>query len=274
MVARLLIIIAISGLLISCHTTQNLTSPILSHTRDINISVQQVYLDNLDQVHIVDTRGTLTRYDEQLNAQYIYADLTLGTIDHIDVTNPLTVLVYHRQYGVISYLDNTLAKIKKQNIQDWGYFDVNTIASSNDGNIWLYDPIKNQILKIDDTGKELLSSHNLNDYNLNNLTPIKIIERENLLFIYDQQYGIIVFDNLGQYLKILPLKNIVNFQTDGKFIYCYDKNIMMSYSIKLMDQNEIEINPTSTPKNIIISTNWIYYIYEDGVDRVARIYAK
>lgn len=258
-------------LLVSCISTREVNEKvILSNTRDINVEVENVFLDNLDQLHIIDSKGTLTRYTQDLEVLYKYADNTVGSIQNVDVNNPLKTLVYHRDYGIISYLDNTLALVRKVNLQDWGYYDISTIASSNDGNIWLYDPAKNQILKIDDSGVVKLSSNNLNDFRLEDLTPTKIIERDNKLFIYDVNYGIIIFDNLGQYLKVLPIKDVQTFQTDGNNIFVFKNNVISVFTIRLLEESIINLRPNLTADNVLISPRSIYYIYKDGVDRVFR----
>ena len=255
----------------SCSTSKEISAPtILSNSRDINVIVENVFLDNLDQLHIVDRKGTLTRYTQDLEILYKYADNTLGAIQHVDVNNPLKALVFHNDYSIISYLDNTLARIRKANLQDWGYYDITTIASSNDGNIWLYDPSKNQVLKISDAGKIKLSTNNLNDFRLEDLNPTKIVERDNKIFIYDEEYGIIIFDNLGQYLKVLPIKNIKNFQTDGRNIYVYQENSIKVYTVRLLEESIIPLEAKEGIKNVLISPRCIYYIYEDGVDRRFR----
>lgn len=270
MVSRSLLFLLTMWLL-SCGTTKEVTEKIIvSGTHDINAIIDNVFLDNLDQLHIIDNKGTLTRYTQDLEELYKYADNTLGSIQHVDVNNPLKALVYHRDYGIISYLDNTLALIRKSNLQDWGYYDISTIASSNDGNIWLYDPAKNQILKIDDAGNIQLSTNNLNDYRLEDLNPTKIVERDNKLFVYDEEYGIIIFDNLGQYLKVLPIKSIKTFQTDGKNIYVYQEKSIKVYTIRLLEESAIELQPKNKVNNVLISPRSIYYIYADGIDRAYR----
>ena len=257
--------------LMSCGTPKEVKEKtILSGTHNINIVIDNVFLDNLEQLHIVDSKGTLTKYTQDLEILYKYADNTLGSIQHVDVNNPLKALVFHRDYGIISYLDNTLALIRKSNLQDWGFNDISTIASSNDGNIWLYDPAKNQVLKINDAGTIKLSTNNLNDYRLEDLNPTKIVERDNKLFVYDEQYGIIIFDNLGQYLKVLPLKNIQNFQTDGRNIYVYRDNNIKIFTVRLLEESFVSLNTKEGIRNVLISPRSIYYIYPDGVDRELR----
>lgn len=270
MVSRSMILLIVICLA-SCGPTKEISVPIsISDTHDINIAIDNVYLDNLDQLHIVDRKGTLTRYTQDLEILYKYSDNTLGSIQHVDVNNPLKVLVYHRDYGIISYLDNTLALIRKADLQDWGYNDVSTIASSNDGNIWLYDPAKNQVLKINDAGKIILSTNNLNDYRLEDLNPTKIVERNNKIFIYDQDYGIIMFDNLGQYLKVLPIKDIKNFHTDGMNLYVFQNNSIKVYTIRLLEESTIPLETKDGIQSVLISPRSIYYIYANGVDRKFR----
>lgn len=258
-------------LIYSCGSTRLVEQNIeLSDTRDINAYVTNAFLDNLDQIHIIDNRGTLTRYSQDLKPLYKYADNTLGSIQHVDVNNPLKTLVFHRDYGIVSYLDNTLALLRKADLQDWGFYDISTIASSNDGLIWLYDPTRNQILKVDDEGQVILSTNNLNDYNLEDLEPIKIVERDNKIFVYDAQFGIIIFDNLGQYLKVLPIKGISTFQTDGRNLYIYKEGKIIVYTIRLLEESKLDLGENIKASNVLISPKSIFYIYADGVDQKSR----
>lgn len=274
MATRIMILLSLSICLCACTSSKIANIPtVLSNKHDINIAVQKAFVDNLDQLYILTPNGVLIKYDQNLVELYRYADNTLGAISHIDVYNPLNTLVYHRQYNTIAYLDNTLALLKKQDLQDFELYDINTIAASNDGKLWLYDPTKNQLIKINDTGRTIISSNSLNDYGLADLDPVKIVERFNMLFVFDPAYGIILFDNLGQYIKVLPLKNIDNFQSDGKTIITFEKPHIKLYSIKLLEEQIIvpkEIEDESNYDQIILSPKYYYYIYKDGVSRAER----
>ena len=132
----------------------------------------------------------------------------------------------------------------------------------------MYDPAKNVISKLDDNGAVILSSNNLNDYGLQNLHPSKIVERANTLIVQEPDLGLIIFDNLGQFIKVLPLKNIQSFQTDGNNIYSFSDNILHVYTIRLLEESAINLsipNTSSTLRNVLVSPRAFYYVYDNGV---------
>ena len=98
-------------------------------------------------------------------------------------------------------------------------------------------------------------------------------QKNNKLFVHDENYGIIVFDNLGQYIKVLPLENISHFQTDGIFIYTYNNESLKVYTTKLLEESVIELPKHKSLKEVIniwISPKAFYYVYKDGVSTVLR----
>lgn len=203
---------------------------------------------------------------------YRYADNTLSGIQHVDVTNPLSTIVYQADYGSISYLDVTLALIRTQRLQEWDLYNISTIGVANDGNLWLYDPVQHVIAKYDDTGRRLLSSNRLSDFGINSLEPVKIIERANLLLVYDPSIGILVLDNLGQYIKLLPLVGFTQFQSDGSNIYLYQSNQLKAYTIRLLEEKLIYETPLSNlgVQHVLVSPKSYILIYRDGIDKIPR----
>lgn len=253
----------------SCSVSQNTTLE-SNVDRDIAMATDKYYVDQLDQVIVLSSDGDLIKYDNQLQELFRYADNTLGEISHIDPFNPLSVLVYFEDYNTIVYLDNTFSVTGTVSLQEWDYFDISTIAASNDGNIWLYDPTSNRLIKSNDQGREILSSNNLNDYGIDELNPILIKERNNNLWVLDEQYGIIVLDNFGSYIKSIPITGITDFQVDGEQVIYWKDGQFNVVSLKLLEQHKISLEHNSAWDLGKISSRYFYLQDSKGIKRINR----
>ena len=82
----------------------------------------------------------------------------LGSIDQVDVSNPLRPLLFYKDQGLIIVLDNTLSQQKNPiSLNELGLYQTSCIANSNfDNGIWLYDVDVNEIIKIDHLSEECL----------------------------------------------------------------------------------------------------------------------
>lgn len=267
MVARL-IIVTYCLILYSCGTSQ--TTVKQEQIRDLNISASKMYVDGLDQLYVLSSQNEIIKYDNDLIERHRYNDNTLGEISLVNVYNPLNIMVYYADYGTIVYLDNTLSVVRSISLNSWEYFDIEIIAASNDGNIWLYDPSKNRLVKCNEQGQELLSSNNLNDFGIGEITPIKIIEQNNKVWLLDETNGILVFDNLGGYIKRIPFDSQHDFQIDGDHLVYWDGDKIQIKSFKLLEHSQLNIPQQEKWNQVIISPKHFYMMDKNGINRSAR----
>lgn len=115
--------------------------------------------DKLGNIYLVTNNNRLIQLDKQNKELFRYSARGLGELSTIDVTNPQKILLYYSQYQNLIFLDNTLSEIQRLNLQDLGFWDVRGATTSLDNNIWIYDPVIDQLLKITGTGEVVLKSN-------------------------------------------------------------------------------------------------------------------
>ncbi len=239
---------------------------------DIHIRVQHVRLDQLNNLLIVDDKNFIHRYTNQTEKLYTYNDNTLGKISHLDATDPLKIVIYKKDYGVAIFLDNTLSEIDRINLYENGFTEIPCLASSNDGNLWIYDYTDYRIKKIKQDGTILLESMTMLDYGLQGIDPFHIQERYGKVILQDKKQGIFLFDNLGQFIQQFPftLKNEVQFNgtnlcfMEDKEFTCYHIELYQEVSSPIDEQKKSGLN------NIKAGENNFYYIYSNGIDIVPK----
>jgi hypothetical protein len=84
-----------------------------------------------------------------------------GKVHSIDVSNPLKVLLYYKDFSSIVVLDRLLSARSTIVLRRKNILDVTAIGQSFDNNIWVFDAFDNKLKKIDDEGNILLETPDL-----------------------------------------------------------------------------------------------------------------
>jgi hypothetical protein len=261
--------ILLLGLLSSCHSTKKVSQKIIDQTKDIPSTVHLMEVDNFGNIYIVDINNKLSLYDHMGQFKYDNYNKTLGQIEAIDVSNPLQILVFYKDYGLIKILDNTLAEIKSINLNNDKYFGLETVCKANDDYVWLVDPTTRRIHKIDEAFNSLQETNTFEDLGITDDSFLKIRENGNYLVALHKREGFLIFDNFGQFIKKMPANNAYDFQFDGSALIFETKTSYRYQKIKFPDFAFISlplgVNKTKIKKARRINKTWVI-AYIGGVN--------
>lgn len=239
-------------------------------SRKYPTSVKKLEVDPLGSVYILDQKNKLTRYNTFKNTKTEYVDNRLGNIDDVDARNPLNIMVFFRQYGIVKILDNTLSPIKVISLQENESFqNVSEVCVTNDNQLWLFDENRQRIYKVDDNLQVRAETNRLSDLGLNNVQVVLMRENNNKLIVLVKDQGLFVFDNFGQFLRKISTNQYSDFQLLGNQIIQYSNCIvtMTSPDNPVLDIQNVKICEISS--DIIqvkkAKTGWLL-AYSDGVD--------
>ena len=118
-----------------------------------------VAVDNLGFIYLVTNENEIIKLDSDYKKLHSYSINRLGSIKNIDVKNPQKIFVYFDEYATIVYLDNTLSEIKRIDLEELEYWDVQGATVARDNNIWILDYDNLRLVKINEAGKIELSSN-------------------------------------------------------------------------------------------------------------------
>lgn len=248
-------------LMISCKT-QLIENTVPQKDYDLQLKNKSISLDELGYLYVISDRNELIRYDANLKEEYAYSNERLGAISSLDVNNPLKLLLFYENYQTIIVLDNLLGEVSRYNLFDLGYNDINAVGISNDNNVWIYDPIDYKLKKLDSSGKLISESITLYNEGLEYIRPSYLVEKGNKVFLYDQDYGFYLFDNLGQYLSHIDLKGISSYQVINQNNILFVKDdVMHTYDITYKSYNvfkPVGDYLSGDIDEILIDKNFIY----------------
>ena len=248
----------------SCGTTQNNGLVQIESTYDITENIVDIKIDNLNNIYILTKENKVVKYSDSFEKQYEYSNNLIGEIKSIDATNPQKILCFIKDFNRILVLDNTLAEINKIDLSTSNYLDISAIARSNDNRIWLFDPINQVLVKVNDLLEVQYESNRLSDLNLGMIDPVCLKERENKVAMSDPEIGILIFDNFGQFLKLIPEKGVESFQMFGEYLFFSQNKKHYQYHIVRYEKSQLSNIEENAPQFIMTKSN-TYLVYKEGV---------
>ena len=204
-----------------------LISIILCVISSYNICAQNnhpvIEIDHFGNIYTVDG-NEFKKYALDKKLLSNFSDALLGEITSIDVSNPLRILLFYKEFNQLLYLDQTLTPITDP-IDLYTYTDNETqlCCDASSGGFWIYNNDDSQAFQISKRGEILNKSSLLTSY-LKDSTPSKIIEyQENLYFLIPSE-GLLVLNKFGHFIQQIPISGIRDFYFNKQNLL-YLKNV-------------------------------------------------
>ncbi len=208
------------------------------------------------------TKGN-TFYKKTNETVYSYTNTQLGEIASVDITNPLKILLFYRDFTTIVLLDNRLNELTDIINFSRERFTKNITfaAISSNNNLWLYS-IDDNVLSLwnYETKKTVFDSQPLSFYNFNFEANNLISDYENC-WVYSNK-EIIKFNEFGSYLATISLPKFSNirllensftyFEGDDLFVFKNNASIKFEF-----------VNNKHLSTNYFVNKNNLYF-FKDG----------
>lgn len=194
--------------------------------------------------------------------QFTYSNNILGEISSVDVSNPMKIVVFFKDFSKVVVLDNTLT-------EQGGVLDLNEISleetslvcSSYNNGIWYYNPVKFQLTRIENTINITNTSANIATLLNKNIQPNFLVEFNNRVYLNDSTQGVLVFDIYGTYLKTLPIFGLTTFQVKEKYLlYVNQIGQIETYDFFTLEKLVFKPLQYTNIKNVRIENQTIYII--------------
>ena len=209
----------------SCASLKSSITPPQPYTSEIVF----VDFDALKNVFKVRANGELIKLNQKGDTLATFADVRYGTINTVDVFNPQKILIFYQKYNKAVLLDQSLSSVREFELESLGLWNQSAVGLSQDLNLWVFD-VPTQILrKISSSGEELLSSDPIRFHLRQAFNPLRIIERNNIVYLSQPDWGWIRIDPFGQFIDALPQKHDWFFIKDGGQILFLNGDILMSW---------------------------------------------
>ncbi len=226
---------------ISLQTLAADTTLYLQSIKTIEDNFSNFYADNLENLYLINSSANgIKKINSNGDSIAVFNNVVrYGNIYSLDVTNPLKILVFYKEFSTILLLDRFLATRATIDLRKLSITQVKAIAQSYDGNIWLYDEGEGKIKKIDENNNVLLESSDLRLVFDDSLNPQKIIDNNGQLYLYDERLGWLIFDYYGAFKKAVPFTHWQDVSVSDNVLFGRNGNQFLYAS-----QNDIDFHST------------------------------
>ncbi|MBP6431391.1 MAG: hypothetical protein KA319_06460 [Ferruginibacter sp.] len=225
-------------------------------------------VDNLDNVYVITESNQLKKIYANGDSASVFNDVKqFGNPTYIDVSNPLKILLYYNKFTTTVVLDRFLNIRNVLNFRKKNIFLVNAIGTSYDNNIWLFDEQNFSLKKINDNGSAVQESVDWRLLFDTIPSPVKLMDRNNFVYLYDTAKGFYIFDYYGSFNNKLSFIGWQNVELSGDYLYGFAQNSLYTYHVKKQESKEYHLPTFFTPFASIKAMNGkVYLLKENGVE--------
>jgi hypothetical protein len=205
---RVLLIIMCTALFMPVSFAQKQRSDSFTLIKTYTGNIADVAMDNLDNLYIISSTGQIKKLNAAGDSAGVYNQVkNYGKLYSIDVSNPLKLLLFYKDFSTVVILDRFLANQSMLDLKKSSVLSPSAIGNSYDSKIWVYDEYDNKLKKIDEQGNKLSETADFRTVFNQSISPQKILNDNGLVYLADTANGVFVFDNYGSFKKKIPVKN-------------------------------------------------------------------
>lgn len=179
-----------------------------SQTTEI-FSIEQkndfVKIDKIGNIYIVN--GTrIIKYNSKGEKELEYSNPKLGFINQIDVSNPLSILVFYRTSQKTVRLDNSNSIIGNPiNLQEYNIGEAIVIANGQDNGFWVFDEQNYQLIFIDYNGVLIYNSTSIKRLTNKRIENPEMGLYNNRIHLYSDN-TLYIFDDRANLIEIVSIE--------------------------------------------------------------------
>jgi len=196
-------------------------------------------VDNLDNIYLLSSTNQVKKLNANGDSVAVFNDVKkFGQATLIDVSNPLKLLLYYRDFATIVVLDRFLTVRNIIDLRKHNILQVRAIGQSYDNKIWVYDEVENKLKKIDEEGKLLQETNDFRQLFDPAPLPQRIFDEDKFVYLYDSSLAVYAFDYYGALKNKILISHWQNFKVTGKYIFGSGGNTLHRYDIKTLRQED------------------------------------
>jgi hypothetical protein len=192
-----------------------------------------------------------------------------GTLTSISVLNPMKIMLFYKESGILLFLNDDLVPITKPiELLDQNYQNITCAVFTGSDQIILYEPFESKIVMLDFNGYEISK----NQLSFDQFSPFRMIPNSSKGFIFqDSISGLYFFNSFGSFEKQLSIITPSTIQISGDVVaYCENGN-WIEYNMKMLSQNQIDTqklipNTVNVQKMIKTKNHFI------GIDETGKLF--
>jgi hypothetical protein len=224
-------------------------------------------VDNLGNYYLLSKDNQLKKLNNRGDSMGVFNDVRrYGKLYSIDVTNPLKVLLYYKNFSTLVVLDRFLNIVNTIDLRKANIFQVKAIAQSYDNNIWIYDEQNNKLKRIGENGTIIFETVDLRIIFDEVPSPTNIFDHDGFVYLYDPEKGFFVFDIYGSFKTKVSYIGLKDVAVIGKTILGIENKNIIAYTTGTLTERRMPIPANFEPfQKAVIQAGHIYLLQNNKI---------
>ena len=238
------------------------------YTQTIKGEFSSFAIDKLENIYTLTETGQLKKTNINGDSIGVFNEVKkYGHLEMMDVSNPLKLLLFYKDFSTILVLDRNLNILNTINLRNQHLFKITAITTSYDNHIWLYDDAESKLKKINENGQLLSETVDFRSILDSVPSPVQVIDESGFVYLYDPEKGFYIFDYYGTLKNRLPYLNWTNTAVVDKIVYGFQNGYLHQYKTGSFDQRTYQL-PLSIQnfKQIRAINNKLYVLKKSGLE--------
>ncbi len=204
------------------HAGNDTTGVVLELITSFSAVSDRFYTDHLDNVYFIDGHR-ITRITVTTGRELEYGSLPAGPVTSADVSNPMQLLLFYRDFNRAVFLDNNLSPLRSAvNFSGLGIEQATLACTSGRGGIWVFSDREHRLVYFDQQFRNTHRSIIVSSVTGSGDQPVYMTESQGRLFLFIPRKGIHLFDRYASYLGTIDYKGPHRFQVLGNRIVWFE----------------------------------------------------
>lgn len=194
--------------------------------------LDQVSMDNRDQIFISSRQGDLYLYDSKGNRLNYFSPPRQGRINQLEAAWTVNIFTFSEDLQEYRVLDRFLNPIAEHNFFDASINLAKAATFGNNNIVWVWDESDLSLKRMDYLRNLVLDAQPLPLLtDSNNLNILEMREFKNRLFVLAPEEGVFVFDNQGNLIRQINLKQVPNLCLYKDYLLWIENNYLNTYCL-------------------------------------------
>jgi len=200
-------------------------------------------VDNLNYIYLFTQAGQLKKLKPNGDSMAVYNNVRrYGKMYSIDVSNPLKVLLYFKDFGTVVVLDRLLGQRDVLDLRRSGLLQVKAISLAYDNGYWVFDEQEGKMKHLNESGAII---DQFTDFRLlfdSMPSPQVITDQNKNLYLYDESKGIYIFDYYGAFRRKIPYTGWKDFMVINNLVFGRTEKTLFRYDPAALDLKQYPIS--------------------------------
>jgi hypothetical protein len=219
-------------------------------------------VDNLGNIYLLSSENRLKKLSPAGDSLAVYNDVRkYGKVSEIDVTNPLKILLYYKEFATIVMVDRFLNTVNSIDLRKLNIFQAPSIGLAYDNSVWVFDDLEAKLKRINDDGTLIDQTTDMRQLFDSVPEPSAIFDQSGFVYLYDSTKGVYIFDHYGALQRHVRLQGWIDFSVIDKNLLGRDLQHFFRYTSGQIDLQVQPIPPAYLPAlKIMIMPKGVYVL--------------